>query len=37
MGKEALTIINVDSEIDRKSIEAISSIAGVHKVFAVKV
>ncbi len=37
MGKEALTVINVDSEIDKKSIEAISSIAGVDKVSAVKV
>ena len=37
MGKEALTVINVDSEIDKKSIEAISSISGVNKVFAVKV
>ncbi|MFZ0453095.1 MAG: phosphoglycerate dehydrogenase [Ignavibacteriaceae bacterium] len=37
IGKEALTVINVDSEIDKKSIEAISAIGGVNKVFAVKV
>ena len=37
MGKEALTVINVDSEIDKKSVDAISSISGVHKVFAVKI
>ncbi len=37
MGKEALTVINVDSEIDKNSVDAISSIAGVHKVFAVKI
>jgi D-3-phosphoglycerate dehydrogenase / 2-oxoglutarate reductase len=36
IGKEALTVINVDSEIDSKSAEAISAIKGVHNVYAVK-
>ena len=37
IGKEALTVINVDSVIDKKSLDDISSIKDVHKVFAVKI
>jgi D-3-phosphoglycerate dehydrogenase len=37
MGKKALTVINVDSEIDKKAVEAISSINGVNDVFTVKI
>ncbi|MFO7446116.1 MAG: phosphoglycerate dehydrogenase [Ignavibacteriaceae bacterium] len=36
-GKDALTVINVDSEIDKKVIDLISSISGIHKVDAVKI
>jgi D-3-phosphoglycerate dehydrogenase len=36
-GKEALTIINTDSEINKKVINEISSINGVHDVLSVKI
>jgi D-3-phosphoglycerate dehydrogenase / 2-oxoglutarate reductase len=36
-GAEALTVINVDSEISKKVIDAISSIDGVHNVYTVKI
>ncbi len=35
-GKEALTVINVDSEIDKNVLKSISSISGVHNVSTVK-
>ncbi len=37
MGKEALTVINVDSEIQKDVVKAISEINGITKVFAVKI
>jgi len=36
-GKEALTVINTDSEIDKKVVKDILSINGVHKVLTVKI
>ncbi len=36
-GKEALTVINTDSEIDKKVAEKILAINGVHKVLTVKI
>jgi len=36
IGKEALTVINVDSEIDKEVVKSISSINGVKNVSAVK-
>ncbi len=35
-GKEALTVINVDSEIEKEVLNSISSISGVHNVLSVK-
>ncbi len=35
-GKDALTVINVDSEITKVVLNLISSIAGIHSVFSVK-
>ena len=37
IGKEALTVINVDSEIDKEVVKAISGISGITKVNAVKI
>ncbi|HED05812.1 MAG TPA: phosphoglycerate dehydrogenase [Ignavibacteria bacterium] len=36
VGKEALTVINVDSEIDKNLLLSISSISGVKNVYSVK-
>lgn len=35
-GKDALTVINIDSEIDQKTLNLISSMNGIHDVLAVK-
>jgi D-3-phosphoglycerate dehydrogenase len=37
IGKEALTVINVDDEVDKKVVDDISSIEGIHYVYAVKI
>lgn len=37
LGKEALTVINVDSEIGKDVIKSIAAINGVHNVYAVKI
>jgi D-3-phosphoglycerate dehydrogenase / 2-oxoglutarate reductase len=37
VGKEALTVINVDDNVDKKVVEAISSIEGIHNVYSVKI
>lgn len=37
LGKEALTVINVDNEIGKEVIQSISSISGVHNVYSVKI
>ena len=37
MGKEALTVINVDSEIDKEVLKSISGINGITKVYTVKI
>ncbi len=37
VGKEALTVINVDSEINKDVVKQISSISGVKKVYTVKI
>ena len=36
-GKEALTVINTDSEINKNVVNAISSINGISNVLAVKI
>ncbi len=37
MGKEALTVINVDSEINKEVLKSISGINGITKVYTVKI
>lgn len=37
IGKEALTVINVDSDINKEVINSISAISGVKNVYAVKI
>jgi D-3-phosphoglycerate dehydrogenase len=36
IGKEALTVINVDNDLDKNVVNKIASVSGIKKVFAVK-
>jgi D-3-phosphoglycerate dehydrogenase len=36
VGKEALTVVNVDSEIPKEALKLILGVSGVHSVSAVK-
>ncbi|HSR19194.1 MAG TPA: ACT domain-containing protein, partial [Ignavibacteriaceae bacterium] len=37
IGKEALTVINVDNDLDKNVVNKIASVSGIKKVFAVKI
>ncbi|MGE5804156.1 MAG: ACT domain-containing protein, partial [Ignavibacteria bacterium] len=37
IGKEALTVINVDNDLDKNVVSKIASVSGIKKVFAVKI